>query len=296
MPWGARHGLLGVDASLALFDRVGFRREGLLHHSYRRPDGELVDEVLFGLTADGRGAANGAAATVGRPMRFDLIGLDADDTLWHSEDGFQDAEARFEALVSPHVDPAVDVLDHLVHVEGRNMALFGYGVKGFTLSMVECAIELSGGSVPGEVVQRIIDEGRRLLERPVRLLPGVAQAVVDLASDHRIVVITKGDLLHQEMKLAHSGLEDHLHGFEVVSEKDAASYARVLERLGVAPGRFLMVGNSVKSDVLPVLAIGGHAVHVPYHVTWEHEQVDHDGEVVSIESLADLRAWIDAGR
>jgi putative hydrolase of the HAD superfamily len=229
-------------------------------------------------------------------MHPDLIGLDADDTLWHSEDGFKLAEARFAELVAPWVDgQGIDPRDALAARERQDMLLFGYGVKAFTLSMVDCAIELSGNTVPADVVHQLIEEGRKLLARPVELFPGVVDAVVDLARDHRIVVITKGDLLHQERKLIQSGLVDHVHGIEVVSEKDAETYRRVLDRLAVAPERFVMVGNSVRSDVLPVLEIGGRAVHIPYEHLWWHEHVDdHDGTFPTLGSLGELRAWLSA--
>jgi putative hydrolase of the HAD superfamily len=225
----------------------------------------------------------------------ELIGLDADDTLWHSEDGFKAVEARFAELVAPWADAAgVDAGEALAAREREDMLLFGYGVKAFTLSMVECAIELSDGTVPAALLHELVDEGRRLLARPPELFDGVVDAVVDLARDHRIVVITKGDLLHQERKLAQSGLADHVHGIEVVSEKDAETYLRVLDRLAVPPAGFLMVGNSVRSDVLPVLAIGGRAVHIPYEHLWWHEHVDgHDGTFPTLASLADLRPWLD---
>ncbi len=228
-------------------------------------------------------------------MRPDLIGLDADDTLWHSEDGFKLSEARFAELVGPWAEAAgVDAREALAARERTDLALLGYGVKAFTISMVECAIDLSDGTVPAAVIRQLVDEGRRLLARPVELFDGVVDAVIDLARDHRIVVITKGDLLHQERKLAQSGLADHVHGIEVVSEKDAETYRRVLDRLEVRPERFLMVGNSVRSDVLPVLEIGGRAVHIPYEHLWWHEHVDrHDGTFPTLASLAELRPWLE---
>ncbi|HWC69367.1 MAG TPA: HAD family hydrolase [Acidimicrobiales bacterium] len=226
--------------------------------------------------------------------RPDLIGLDADDTLWHSEDGFKAVEARFAELVEPWATVrGVDAKDALAEREREDMILFGYGVKAFTISMVECAIELSGGTIPAHVLHELVDEGRRLLARPPELFDGVVDAVLDLAQDHRIVVITKGDLLHQERKLAQSGLADHVHGIEVVSEKDADTYRRVLDRLEVRPEGFLMVGNSVRSDVLPVLAIGGRAVHIPYEHLWWHEHVDgYDGTFPALRSLGEVRSWL----
>jgi putative hydrolase of the HAD superfamily len=226
----------------------------------------------------------------------DLLGLDADDTLWHSEDGFKATEDRFAELMAPWAATrGVDAREALADRERQDMGLFGYGVKAFTISMVECAIELSSGTVPASVLHELIDEGRQLLARPPELFDGVVDAVIDLARDHRIVVITKGDLLHQERKLAQSGLADHVHGIEIVSEKDAETYRRVLDRLEVRPEGFLMVGNSVRSDVLPVLAIGGRAVHIPYEHLWWHEHVDgHDGTFPTLVSLGELRSWLES--
>jgi putative hydrolase of the HAD superfamily len=228
----------------------------------------------------------------------EVVGLDGDDTLWHSEQLFVDTQARFRELLAPHVDldgPALDA--RLVEVERRNLDTFGYGVKAFTLSLIETAIEVTDGALPGRDVQAILDLGRQLLDHPVQLLDGVLDAVDALTDRYRVMVVTKGDLLHQESKVARSGLAEHLWAVEIVSEKDEASYRRVLERNGVDPEGFVMVGNSVRSDVLPVLAVGGRAVHIPYHVTWEleHAEADpdrHDFPVLA--SIAELPACLDA--
>jgi len=235
-------------------------------------------------------------------MAIDVIGLDADDTLWHSEDGFHTVTARFCELVGAYVASGngepVDLARTLDTVERRNLSLFGYGVKSFTLSMVEAAIEVSGSTVPASVIQQLVDEGRRLLDRPVELLDGVDETLAELASDYRMVVITKGDLHNQQRKFHDSGLDRHVVGLEVVTEKDVATYQLVLARHGIDPSAFVMVGNSVRSDVLPVLELGGQAVHIPYHVLWGHEAAEHNGDVPTLDSIRELPAWVagEAGR
>lgn len=226
-------------------------------------------------------------------MAIDVVGLDADDTLWHSEDGFQRVERRFVELVAACAPPDTDVAAHLATVERRNMPLYGYGAKAFTLSMLEAAIELTDGAVPAATLRALIDEGRALLERPVELLDGVPETVGRLrAEGFRVVVITKGDLLHQHQKVQASGLGEQLDGVEVVNEKDEVTYAGVLRRLGVAAARFAMVGNSVKSDVLPVLGIGAQAAHVPYHLLWAAEHVDERGDFAVLDSIRAVPGWV----
>jgi putative hydrolase of the HAD superfamily len=225
-------------------------------------------------------------------MTIEVIGLDADDTLWHSEDGFHSVTARFCELIGPYATDPSTLATTLDQVERRNMVLFGYGVKSFTLSMVEAAIDVSGGQVPAETIQRLVDEGRTLLARPVELLDGVAETLDQLGRSYRLVVITKGDLLHQEQKFHASGLDEHVHALEVVSEKDLRTYTRLLARYGVEPSGFVMVGNSVKSDVLPVIELGGRAVHIPYEYLWGHEHAEHDGTVPTLASIRELPEWI----
>ena len=225
-------------------------------------------------------------------MTISLIGLDADDTLWHSEDGFHTVTGRFCELLQPYAQDPSNLATTLDMVERRNMVLFGYGVKSFTLSMVEAAIEVSGGAVPAETIQQLVDEGRTLLARPVDLLEGVEEALAAIATRYRLVVITKGDLLHQEQKFHASGLDRHVEEIAVVSEKDVRTYRRLVERYGVEPGRFLMVGNSIRSDILPVLELGGRAVHIPYEYLWGHEVADHDGDVPTLASIKELPGWL----
>ena len=209
-------------------------------------------------------------AQPGRDRGIALVGFDADDTLWKSEDYYRDAQAQFERIVGGYVDLA-DVGERLYAVEKRNLALFGYGVKGMVLSMVEAAVEITEARVTAADLHRIVGLGKTLLRHPVDLLPGVREAVAAVAADWPVVLITKGDLFHQEAKVRESGLSALFRRIEIVSEKDPATYARLFEEFGVAAGQFLMVGNSLRSDIAPVLALGGWGVHVPYHVTWAHE-------------------------
>lgn len=202
-----------------------------------------------------------------------LVGFDADDTLWKSEDYYRAAQAEFERIVGSYVDLA-DVAERLYAVEKRNLALFGYGVKGMVLSMLEAAVEITVGRVSAIDMHRIVQLGKDLLRHPVELLPGVRDAVVEVARDFPVVLITKGDLFHQEAKVRDSGLADLFGRIEIVSEKDPATYARVLREFDVAPTQFLMVGNSMRSDIAPVLELGGWGVHVPYHVTWVHDMLE----------------------
>lgn len=209
-------------------------------------------------------------------MPIEVIGLDADDTLWESEAHFVDVEERFRALISAY-DSSDEVQKHLYAVERRNLEFFGYGVKSFTLSMIETAIQLTDGQVSGDDVATIVGWGKQMMRHPVDLLDGVADAVAALATEFRVFIITKGDLLHQEAKVAQSGLAELIEDLDVLTEKDTAAYELLLQRRGVDAKTFLMAGNSVKSDVLPVLALGAQGVHIPHGVTWEFEN-DHDGD------------------
>ncbi len=226
---------------------------------------------------------------------IDVVGLDGDDTLWHNETLFRDTQDRFRELLGPRVEgPLVD--ERLVEVERRNLALFGYGVKGFALSLIETAIELTDGAVGAAEIETILRWCRDMLAHPVELLPGVADAVHELSHRVRLVIVTKGDLWHQEIKVARSGLAEIVDGVEIVAEKDAATYRSVLGRHGIAPERFLMVGNSLRSDVLPVLAVGAHAAHVPFELTWELEHADadpHGDGYHHLDRLGDVAGLLD---
>ncbi len=226
--------------------------------------------------------------------RFDVVAFDADDTLWHNETLFEETQGRLARLLQPFCG-GEDVTARLLETEKRNIEHFGYGVKGFTLSMIETALDLGGERLPGRVVREILELGRAMMAHPVELLEGAADVVRGLAEVHTLLLITKGDLFHQESKIARSGLADSFAHLEIVSEKDAATYRRIAARHGVDPARFVMVGNSLKSDILPVLEIGGTAVYVPYHVAWALEQADApDGAGYhEIGSLAELPALLD---
>jgi putative hydrolase of the HAD superfamily len=223
---------------------------------------------------------------------IEVVAFDGDDTLWHSESHFVDAHARFVALVSPYVDGDPRMIDErVVATERANLAIYGYGAKAFTLSLIESAIELTGGRVTSGEISAILDLGKRLLDQPVELLDGVDEVVARLSDNgYRLIVVTKGDLFHQEAKVAGSGLADRFARVEIVSEKDVSTYRRVMGEAGVAPGNFLMIGNSVRSDILPVVELGGHAAHLPYVYTWELEHVaDADAERMGFHELTSIR-------
>jgi putative hydrolase of the HAD superfamily len=206
---------------------------------------------------------------------IDLVALDADDTLWHNEPLYTSTREQFRALLARYECGAVPD-GRLNEIELRNLRHFGYGVKAFVLSMIETAIELTDGRLESTDVRTIIEWGHRMLACPVELLDGVREAVETLARHYPIVLVTKGDLLHQESKLAQSGLGPYFKGIEIVSEKDARVYRGVMARYAVAADRFVMVGNSLRSDILPALEAGAHAVYVPYAITWSHEDVTAD--------------------
>ncbi len=207
-------------------------------------------------------------------MAIEIIGIDGDDTLWDSETHFQLTEQAYAELLAPWV-AAATVSAALLETERRNLGLFGYGVKGFTLSMIETALTLTDQQIDGAHIERIVALGKEMLSHPVELLDGVAETIAELGRDRRLVLITKGDLFHQESKVAASGVAELFEQVEIVGEKDPPTYARILSRMGVTSDSFCMVGNSVRSDIAPVLELGGAGVHVPYHLTWalEHAEV-----------------------
>jgi len=222
------------------------------------------------------------------------IGLDADDTLWHNENVFRLTQERFRGLLAGIADP--DVLDErLAEIEHRNLRLYGYGVKGFTLSMIETAMELTGNEAPGRVIADILAAGREMLSHPVETLPGVREVLAELSADYRLVLITKGDLFHQEQKLAASGLGNFFAAVEIVTEKDASTYQRVFDRVRTGTEQAVMCGNSMRSDVLAALEAGAYAAHVPYPMTWERELADaprDNPRFVELASLAELPRWV----
>ncbi|GAB5400102.1 MAG: HAD family hydrolase [Aureisphaera sp.] len=200
------------------------------------------------------------------------IAFDADDTLWVNETLFRDAELEFCALLKDFIDEE-ECNRRLFDMEMKNLPMYGYGIKPFTLSLIEAAITFSDGKVPNEIITEIIGIGKRMLEAPIQLIDGIEQTLKYLSTKYRLVMATKGDLLDQERKLIKSGLEPYFHHIEIVSDKQPKHYQKLVNHLDIFPGEFLMIGNSVKSDILPVLEIGGHAFHIPFHTTWEHERV-----------------------
>jgi putative hydrolase of the HAD superfamily len=207
---------------------------------------------------------------------FDVLAFDADDTLWHTEELYAGTQARFmDLLAAYHSREWIE--QKLYDTEMRNLGVFGYGIKGFTLSMIETAIELTEGRIHGSEIQALIDLAKEMVRADVRLLDHVAETIARLARRYRLMLVTKGDLFDQETKIARSGLGSHFAHVEIVSDKTAESYAALLARHHVPPARFLMVGNSLRSDVLPVVAVGARAVYIPYHVTWAHEVVTDPG-------------------
>ncbi len=228
-------------------------------------------------------------------MSITTVGLDADDTLWHNETIFRLTQDRFVALLGAHAEePAVR--EHLAVVERRNLALYGYGVKGFTLSMIETAMELAAGADITAAVREILAAGREMLSHPVEPLPGVTEALAALSQRYRLVLITKGDLLHQENKLAASGLGELFAAVEIVSEKDRGTYERVFARHGTGAREAAMVGNSMRSDVLPAIEAGAYGAYIPYLVTWEHELADApvgNPRYAELASIAELPGWLE---
>ena len=210
-------------------------------------------------------------------MALTTLALDGDDTLWHSETHFAVTTGRVLDLVRPWVD-GEGATAHLLEVERKNLDVFGYGVKAFILSVIETVIEVSDGQVPADRIHEVVGWAKELLDHPVELMEGVAGTMDRLAEDYRLLLITKGDLLHQESKVARSGLADRFEAVEVVGDKDVATYRRILDRHGIEPAEFVMAGNSVRSDVAPVVELGGWGVHVPFHLTWALEA--HDGSVL----------------
>jgi putative hydrolase of the HAD superfamily len=215
------------------------------------------------------------------------LGFDADDTLWQNETFFRMTEQRFTELLSSHGDHHV-LSAKLLEAERRNLAFYGYGVKGFTLSMIETALEVTKGEVEAAVIAEILSFGRQMLENPVETLPGVRETLDQLAGRYRILLITKGDLFDQERKLAQSGLGDYFDAVEIVSEKTRQTYEKIFARHGEGAERAMMIGNSLKSDVVPAIAAGAFGVHVPHELTWvlEHEVAPEDNP--RFRRIADL--------
>ncbi len=229
-------------------------------------------------------------------MAVRVVGFDGDDTLWHSETRFHVTQAEFRELLARHV-PDADIDTHLAEMEMKNLAIYGYGVKSFTLSMLETAVELTKANIPATDLEVILGWGKRMLMEPTELLAGVESTLRALSERFDILLITKGDLFDQESKLARSGLGDLFLGVEILTEKNVETYQRIFQRRGINAADFLMVGNSLRSDVVPVVSLGGHAVHIPYEVTWQHEHVPEDELPKSgwsrITTIAELPALLD---
>lgn len=229
-------------------------------------------------------------------MFFDVIAFDADDTLWHSESLYLAAQEQFSQILAPYAD-AARIADVLHQTELRNLSLYGYGIKGFALSMIEAALDLSQRRIDGVELQRILDLAKHMLNAEVELLEHVPDVITRLAETYPLMLITKGDLIHQTAKIEQSGLKPYFRYIEIVADKTLESYAALLAKYHLQPTRFLMVGNSLRSDVLPVLALGGQAVHVPYAITWAHERVDvpaeQQGRYHELTHLGQLPALVD---
>jgi putative hydrolase of the HAD superfamily len=208
-------------------------------------------------------------------MPIRVIAFDADDTLWVNETYFREAEEKFASLLEDFL-PQHAIMKELYRTEIGNLGLYGYGIKGFMLSMIETALRISGEKMPIALVEKIIQIGQEMLGKPVDLLPGVREVLQSLQGKYRIVLATKGDLVDQERKLQKSGLEGYFHHIEIMSEKRTSDYEKLIKHLDIQASEFLMIGNSLKSDILPVLELGGYGIHVPFHTTWIHEQVDHE--------------------
>ena len=224
-----------------------------------------------------------------------VIGFDADDTLWVNETYFREAEEEVGCLLS-HYETPNKIDQELFRMEIKNLPTYGYGVKGFVLSMIELAIELSNGRVSNEIISKILDIGKDMINKPIELLDGVEEVLKSLSKDYRLILATKGDLLDQERKLEKSGLLEYFHHIEVLSEKQEANYEKLLKHLDIQPSEFLMIGNSLKSDILPLVNIGAEAIHVPFHTTWQHEKVSKNEtnglEYKTVESLKEILNYI----
>ncbi|HJW31682.1 MAG TPA: HAD family hydrolase [Saprospiraceae bacterium] len=223
-----------------------------------------------------------------------VIAFDADDTLWVNEPYFQEVEHKFCSLLEDFL-PAHAVSQELYAIEMKNLPLYGFGIKAFILSMIETVLKVTNNTAHPELIRRAIEYGQEMLNKPIELLDGVEDTLQQLKDHYRLVVATKGDLLDQERKLKKSGLEHFFHHIEIMSDKKESDYLKLLRHLDCAPADFLMIGNSIKSDVMPVLAIGGHAAHVPFHTIWVHERVENKIEhpcFYEISNIADITSFL----
>ena len=227
-------------------------------------------------------------------MKIKVIAFDADDTLWDNELYFQEAERKFCELLEDFL-PQHTIQRELLQTEIKNISFYGYGIKAFMLSMIETAIRISDHNIKIEAIEKIVAIGQALLEQPVQLIDGVEDVLKSLKSKYKLVMATKGDLLDQERKLKKSGLANYFHHIEIMSEKKESDFEKLIRHLDIKSAELMMIGNSIKSDILPVLNIGGHGIHVPYHVTWAHEKVDTAIDHVNfrqVEKIKDVMRYL----
>jgi putative hydrolase of the HAD superfamily len=227
-------------------------------------------------------------------MNLKVIAFDADDTLWVNEPYFRHTEEQFYNLLG-EFSSQQGLERELFKIEIENLGFYGYGIKGFVLSMIETALKVTGNKISADAIGKIIALGKEMMNQPIELLDGVEEVLETLKGKYRLVVATKGDLLDQERKLKKSGISHYFHHIEIMSEKDDANYLKLIKHLDIRPEELMMVGNSLKSDILPVLNVGGHGVHVPYHITWAHEHIDetiNDDKFKSVEGIREILAFL----
>jgi putative hydrolase of the HAD superfamily len=227
--------------------------------------------------------------------RLELVAFDADDTLWHNLIHFEAAEQAFGEMFSSYI-PAADAARMLQQAEMRNLKFYGFGVKSFTLSMIETANDITSGAVDGAMISKLLQRGRDMLDHEVEILPHVEDTLKELHKDQKLLLITKGDLFHQERKVLASGLAHYFEGVEIVSDKKPDSYLKICKRYGGDVSRSLMAGNSIKSDVLPMIEAGGHGVYVPFSVLWEHEHEEVPAHTPRFHEVKDIRGVVDVVR
>ncbi len=227
-------------------------------------------------------------------MNIKVIAFDADDTLWVNEPYYRQTEEAFCNLLGEYAS-LHELERELLKMEIQNLSLYGYGIKGFVLSMVETALRMTNNTIKADTIEQILDLGKQMLNQPIELLDGVEEVLETLKGRYRLVVATKGDLLDQERKLKKSNLTGYFHHVEIMSEKDDANYRKLIKHLDIQPDELLMIGNSLKSDIVPVLNVGGHAIHVPYHITWAHEQIEDaidNDRFKSVENIRDILEFV----
>ncbi|RZA00099.1 MAG: HAD family hydrolase [Sphingobacteriaceae bacterium] len=227
-------------------------------------------------------------------MNIKVIAFDADDTLWVNEPYYRQTEEAFCNLLGEYAS-LHELERELLKMEIQNLSLYGYGIKGFVLSMVETALRMTNNTIKADTIEQILDLGKQMLNQPIELLDGVEEVLETLKGKYRLVVATKGDLLDQERKLKKSNLTGYFHHVEIMSEKDDANYLKLIKHLDIQPEELLMIGNSLKSDVVPVLNVGGHAIHVPYHITWAHEKIEDaidNDRFKSVENIKDILGFL----